>query len=150
MWLALTGEVVPGHQVASGKATSSPYPAGTIELQRPHFQALGLDLSDCFAGTLNLSIAPHQIGLEQPGYTFEQVQWIEGYEPETFSFSRCYLRVETTSYPGWVYYPHPETKLGHFQQPSIVEILAPLIPGVGYGDRILLNVNSAEIAVMLP
>jgi hypothetical protein len=150
MWLALTGEVVLGHQVASGKAEASPYPAGTIDLQRPHFQALGLDLSDCFGGTLNLSIAPHQIGLEQPGYTFEAVRWIEGYEPETFSFSRCYLRVENVSYAGWVYYPHPATKLGHFQQPSVVEVLAPLIPGVAYGDRVLLNVNSAEIAVMLP
>ena len=27
------------------------YPAGTIVLQRPFFQDLGLDLSDCFEGT---------------------------------------------------------------------------------------------------
>jgi hypothetical protein len=36
---------VSGHGVASGQAAASPYPAGTIALQSPHFASLGLDLS---------------------------------------------------------------------------------------------------------
>ena len=37
------GVVVAGHGVASGRASDSPFAAGTIELQAPHFRARGLD-----------------------------------------------------------------------------------------------------------
>jgi hypothetical protein len=35
--MRISGIVVQGHQVASGSAESSPFPAGTIELQAPMF-----------------------------------------------------------------------------------------------------------------
>jgi hypothetical protein len=54
--VSVSGEVVPGYGVASGRSIASPYPAGTIEMQMPFFQTLGLDLRGCFAGTINLSI----------------------------------------------------------------------------------------------
>jgi hypothetical protein len=36
----LTGTVVPGYGVASGRSADSPYPAGTIAMQAPLFRAL--------------------------------------------------------------------------------------------------------------
>ena len=53
-----TGVVVAGHGVASGRAADSPFAAGTIELQAPHFAALGLDLSPFVMATVNLDLAP--------------------------------------------------------------------------------------------
>jgi hypothetical protein len=46
-----------------------------------------------------------------------------------------------------VYYPHPETKLRNFQNPSLLEVIAPDIPGIQYGDRVDVLVNPAEIDV---
>ncbi|OUC16700.1 MAG: hypothetical protein B0A82_00265 [Alkalinema sp. CACIAM 70d] len=145
----VAGIVTPGYQVASGRSLTSPYPAGTLELQLPFFKARGLDLSDCFLGTLNVSIAPHTFEICQPAHTFAEVQWIEGFASETFSFCHSWVVVGESLYSGWVYYPHPETKLDHFQDPSILEIVAPLIPDLRYGDRVQLVLDAQEIALRL-
>ena len=39
-------------------------------------------------------------------------------------------------YEGWVYYPHLETKLRNFQNPSLLEVIAYPIPGILYGDKV--------------
>lgn len=51
---------------------------------------------------------------------------------------------------GWVYYPHPETKLGHFQAVTVIEILAPPISDIGYGDRLTVSLKSAKVEVQIP
>jgi hypothetical protein len=146
----VTGVVQAGYRVASGLAdNNSPYPAGTIALQMPHFKRLGLDLSDCYPGTLNVNIAPVEFALVKPAYTFPDLCWIEGFDPETFSFCHCDIEFQNQSYAGWIYYPHPETKIGHHQPPTLVEILAPRIVGIGYGDRVNLTARSAEIRWVL-
>ncbi|MGI0492853.1 hypothetical protein ACN4EG_13810 [Alkalinema pantanalense CENA528] len=145
----VAGIIMPGYQVASGRSPTSPYPAGTLELQLPFFQARGLDLSDCFLGTLNVSIAPHIFEICQPAHTFTEVQWIKGFASETFSFCHSWVVVGESLYSGWVYYPHPETKLDHFQDPSILEIVAPLIPDLHYGDRVQLILDTQEIVLRL-
>ncbi len=48
-WQGVEGIIERGHQVASGMASDSPYPKGTIEMQTPFFQNLGLDLSAFFS-----------------------------------------------------------------------------------------------------
>jgi hypothetical protein len=63
--LVVTGVVEPGFGYASG-ARSEKYPEGTINLQRPHFAERGLDISHCFAGTINLSIAPRRFRIRKP------------------------------------------------------------------------------------
>lgn len=146
-WIRVNGIVCPGHQVASGRAEDSPYPAGTLALQMPFFQKLGLNLSNYFLGTLNVSIAPYIFQLIQPDYTFPHVKWIEGYAAETFSFVACQLRFQQTWYDAWIYYPHPETKIDHFQDPSIVEIIAPEIDGIQYGDSVTLTLRQGAIAI---
>jgi len=144
-WLKVEGVVEPGHQVASGRSEDTPYPAGSIELQMPFFKALGLDLTAFYRGTLNVSIRPYTITLTRPRFTFRQVKWIEGFPPEDFSFSPCKLTFEGHTYDSWIYYPHPETKTKHFQDPSILEIIAPYIPNISYGDKVELHLNSREI-----
>lgn len=144
-WYTVVGRVKPGYQVASGWATDSPYPQGTISMQLPYFQALGLDLTSCFQGTLNVFIHPYTFELVQPAYTFRHVQWNADSPAETFSFSSCRVRYQNQTYSGWIYYPHPETKPAHFQDASTLEILAPFIAEITYETTIDLEINLREI-----
>jgi hypothetical protein len=146
-FVSLTGIVKPGHQVASGIARDSPYERGTIQMQLPFFQQHGLDLTGFFLGTLNILIAPYTFKLVRPKYTFESVKWHPDYDAETFSFSPCEVSYRDRRYQGLIYYPHPETKIGHFQDDSILEAIAPKIPGLNYGDRVILKVTPQEIQI---
>ncbi len=145
--IEIAGIIKPGHQVASGIAKDSPYERGTIEMQLPFFKRLGLDLSPYYFGTLNISIAPHRFEIKNPKYTFENVKWHPDYPAETFSFSPCQVIFKNIYYRGLIYYPHPETKIGHFQDDSILEAIALPIPNINYGDRIHLVINSQEIII---
>ena len=146
--ISLTGIVKPGHRVASGQAENSPYERGTLEMQLPYFRDLGLDLSNYYLGTLNISIAPYTFEMRSPQYTFPQVKWHPDYPAETFSFSPCCLTIDRAEYEGLVYYPHPETKIGHFQDSSIVEVIAPKIDNLSYGDRLILKLHPTEIKLI--
>ncbi|MDJ1173333.1 hypothetical protein [Roseofilum capinflatum] len=148
-WQKVDGIIQPGHQIASGSALESPYPRGSIEMQTPFFKALGLDITPFFQGTLNVSIEPKTFEIVEPEFTFQQVKWIENNPPEDFSFSRCRVLFEGAKYDGLIYYPHPETKIRHFHNPSIIEILAPLIPEIRYGSRVEIEYNPLEIRINL-
>jgi len=50
-------------------------------------------------------------------------------------------------YPGWVYYPHPETKKTHFQNASLIEVITSEIPDIQYGDGLDIEVNLDEILI---
>lgn len=143
---AVKGIIIAGHRVASGP--SRDYPYGTLEKQKPYFKALGLDLENVYNGTLNISIHPHTFEMINPEFIFERVEWTDLHPPETFSFSRCALMFKGKRYAGWVYYPHPETKERHFQQPSIIEILAGFIPGIRYGVEVEIELNGEEIQII--
>ncbi len=147
-WVFLEGRIVRGHQVAS--RPSKAYPYSSLEKQKPHFKNRGLDLSPYFNGTLNISIAPLEFEMTHPEFTFELVAWTDLHPPETFSFSRCRVRFEGKEYEGWIYYPHPETKRTHFQNPSLVEIITYEIPNIHYGDATEVELNRSEITVRNP
>lgn len=158
------GTVVPGYGVASGRSLDSPYPQGTIAMQAPLFRALGLDLTGYFMGTINLSISPYTFNILSSDYCFKQIQWADGFPPETFSFCRCEIQIldqtlpsqtlpsqtlpsqtlSSSAIPAWIYYPHPETKIGHIQTPSLLELIAPPIPSLVYGDRLDLRLSSQQ------
>jgi hypothetical protein len=146
-WIKVGGFVEQGHQIASGLNPNSPYPAGALELQRPFFKELGLDLGSFYLGTLNVSIRPLTFRMTNPQFTFKKVNWTPYHPPEDFSFSGCKIVVRGHEYGGWVYYPHPETKETHFQDPSIVEVIGPYIAGIGYGDEVKLVLNGEEVEV---
>ncbi|GAP95770.1 hypothetical protein [Leptolyngbya sp. NIES-2104] len=148
MFEQIDGIVQAGYRVASGRTESSPYPQGTIEMQIPFFKALGLDLSKFFPGTLNINISPNRFELISPQYTFRNVYWAEGFPPEDFSFTPCQIIYQHQNFDSLVYYPHPETKIGHFQNASIVEVIAPLIPDLKYGDHVTLRINTDEIRIV--
>lgn len=139
------GTVVAGHQVASGKGETTPYPDSALKLQSPHFLAGGLDISPYYPGTLNISLAQHAVLRVDSDYRFELVEWTSLHPPETFSFSHCHLEYKGQLYDGLVYYPHPETKEAHFQDASILEVLALFIPDIAYGAPIAVIVNTSEV-----
>jgi hypothetical protein len=142
----VAGKVVSGHRVASGNTTHSPYPAGTIEMQTPHFAALGVDLSPFYAGTLNVSIAPQRFEL-LPRVTLHQVKWSPHHAAESFSFVPVQLTWQRETFNGLIYYPRPETKIGHFQAPSVLELLLPPIKGIAYGNSVMLTAPASELII---
>lgn len=142
-WPLIHGRLVQGYRVASGP--SKDYPYGALDRQRPIFAARGLDLGAYFNGTLNIDISPRTFHPIRPQFTFRSVAWTDLHPPEHFSFSRCKVIFNEIEYDGWVYYPHPETKLRHFQNPSLLEVIAMGIPGINYGDELDVLVNPAEI-----
>jgi len=145
----LTGRLCAGHGVASGTSKDSPYPDGTIRMQSPVFKALGLDLSDCFFGTLNVDFAPLEVSLSHPDHLFKKVQWTELHPPETFSFWNVHIQAsEAELVKGWIYYPHPETKERHWQPPTTLELLAPRLRGVEPGGTIQLRDESGRIKLV--
>lgn len=147
-WKTIDGILQDGHKVASGQAAASPYPRGTISMQKPCFKARGLDLDGFYEGTLNISIAPRTFAITDAEYQFFAVEWTSRHPPENFFFSRCTIIVQAVAYPGWVYCPDPSTKQQHFQDPSIIEVIAPWIAGIGVGDRVSLGLNTAEIRLI--
>lgn len=139
----ISGILTRGHQVAS--RPSKDYPYSTLEKQKPYFKNLGLDLNPYFNGTLNISIAPLTFRMLKPEFTFEKVEWTDLHPPETFSFSRCNVIFKSKEYAGWVYYPHPETKKNHFQNPSLIEVITFEIQKIQYGDHVEIEINPDEI-----
>lgn len=143
--MKVKGIVMQGYRVAS--APSKDYPYGTLEKQRPHFISRGLDLSNYFNGTLNIDIRPYEYKILKPEFTFQHVEWTDLHPPEHFSFSNCKVIYKEIDYAGWVYYPHPETKLRHFQNPSLLEVIAMPIPNIQYGDEVGVLVKEDEIEI---
>lgn len=146
-WVIVSGTVVPGHRVASGVGRGSPYPAGTIAMQIPHFRRLGLDLDRYVPATLNVSIAPKRCRLVRPRYTFRRVEWTDLHPPEDFSFSPCLVGYAGGTYEGLVYHPHPETKARHFQPATTVEVIVVPVPGVAYESMVELHLRADEVDV---
>ena len=143
--MKVKGILAQGYRVAS--APSKDYPYGTLEKQRPFFADRGLDLSSYFNGTLNVDIRPFEFKILKPELTFEHVEWTDLHPPEDFSFSRCSVIFNGNEYDGWVYYPHPQTKLRHFQNPSLLEVIAKPIPDIDYGDEVELQINENELEI---
>jgi len=147
-WEIVNGIVVQGYRVASGP--SKDYPYGALDRQRPFFKEGGLDLSSYFNGSLNIDIRPLRFSMRKPAFTFYHVEWTDLHPPEHFSFSRCQVIFREKNYDGWVYYPHPETKLRHFQNPSLLEVIAMPVPDIQYGDALQVLLNPEEVSLEKP
>ena len=145
-WRWIRGVLVRGHGVASGP--SAAYPYGSLERQRPIFKKLGLDLDGYFNGTLNIDVSPNTLRMAKPAHVFRGVEWTDLHPPEDFSFSRCVVRFEGRQYDGWVYYPHPETKLRHFHDASLIEVIAEEIRGIEIGDAVEVALNASEVRLL--
>jgi hypothetical protein len=146
MWITIPGVVCAGYGVASGRGLGEPG-SGTIALQMPHFSERGLDMTHCFMGTLNVSIAPRRWTMVRPRHVFKEIRWSSDVPAETFSFSPCRIVAEGVRVEGYVYYPHPETKPDHFHPPTVVEIIAPFIEGLVAGSAVELELDENEVAL---
>jgi len=137
--------VVSGYGVASGRAADSPYPDGTIALQKPFFSALGLDLSACYNGTINAAFDCRQVMLKRWHYQFFRVNWHAGLAAEDFRFVSCKLICKhpesVKSYPAYIYQVVADSKLGHFQDANVLELLAPEVRGLAYGDEMAIELE---------
>jgi len=145
-FILISGIVVDGYHVASG--ASEVYPDGTWEKQKPFFKVRGLDLDRFYNGTMNVSIAPLRFEMVKPSYTFRQITWTDLHPPEDFSFSPCKIRYQGKWYKGYVYYPHPETKIRHFEDTSLIEVITKKIKGIGYGTQLDLSLDPTEIRIL--
>ena len=148
-WLQIKGVIKKGYGVASGRGGDIRFPNGTIEMQKPFFYKLGLDLEPYFSGTLNISISPYEYSVKQAKYTFRNIKWSENEPAEDFSFFDCKLQLKNGELQeGLIYYPHPETKPEHFQSPDILEIITFKIDNLKYGDEVILEIDSQEIDIL--
>jgi hypothetical protein len=71
--------------------------------------------------------------------------WAEGFVPEDFSFSRCYIGYKGKWYASYIYYPHPDTKINHVQSRSTIEVISEEIPNLEYGASVNLRVKKSEV-----
>jgi hypothetical protein len=148
-WTPFDARVVPGHRVASGCNGNPRFPGGTLQMQTPFFQALGLDLTAYYRGTINVSLAPLKYRVVKARYTFRAVKWHPAAPPEDFSFFDVrLLRDGAEPGAGLIYFPHPETKPEHFQRDDVLELLLPFVEGIGYGAPLKLAVPTGQMMVL--
>eukprot|EP00703_Trepomonas_sp_PC1_P003042 JAP93564.1 Hypothetical protein TPC1_14116 [Trepomonas sp. PC1] len=135
----IDGVIIQGHQVASGQNNNPKFPGGTINMQKPFFKQLGLDLDHYFAATLNIKI-PKSFLPNKPAFIFKDVKWC--IDPaETFSFFTILLNEK---HKGFIYYPHPETKPCHFQPENIVEVILEEKIECQYGQLVQIQILNNE------
>jgi hypothetical protein len=140
--------IVQGHRVASGLNGNPRFPGGTLRMQLPFFAELGLDLRAFYPGTLNVSIAPLSYRVVRAKRTFRALKWHPEDPAEDFSFFDVTVhRDDAAPVSGWIYFPHPDTKLVHFQQPDVLELLLPWMEGLGYGTKIRLEVPAEQMMI---
>lgn len=143
--------IVPGHRVASGQNANPCFPGGTLRMQTSFFRALGLDLAAFHTGTMNISIAPCSYRVVKAPTTFRQVKWHPTAPAEDFSFFDVQLMREGgPPVAGKIYYPHPDTKPEHFQQPDVLELLLPFVEGLKYGDEVRLLIPAEQMLIITP
>jgi len=140
--------VVKGHQVASGLANDPRFPHGTIHAQIPYFKALGLNLIKYYPATLNAKFNYHTITLNHYDYYFTQVKWHQNMPAENFKFSRCRISTQFKSYSALIYQPQILTKSEHMHPMNQLEILAPFIEDIHYGDLLTLEISNQALTIL--
>ncbi|MEI7909971.1 MAG: hypothetical protein WCK77_10075 [Verrucomicrobiota bacterium] len=150
-WQSLSAHVVAGHRVASGANGNPRFPGGTLHMQAPYFKALGVDLGAYHPGTLNVSIAPCRYSVRCARQTFRNIKWHPVEPAEDFSFFDVRLiRPDAAAVVGLIYFPHPDTKPEHFQQPDVLELLLPFVEGLDYGAELRLEIPADQMLIECP
>lgn len=137
--------VVQGFQVASGLANDARYPGGTIAMQLPYFKTMGLNVTNMHPATINVEFPCQSIELPTPNFSFNKVKWHSNLPPENFKFYSCRIIMANRVYNAYIYQPQPETKIEHFQPINQLELLAPFIKNIHYGDAITLEIENITL-----
>ena len=115
-------------------------------MQALHFLERGFDIGHLYRGTLNVSIAPMRYRVVKAKYTFPSLKWHPTEPAEDFSFFDCRLvSLQAPPLAGFIYYPHPDTKPAHFQQPDVLELLLPFVEGLTYGMTLSLEIPTEQM-----
>jgi len=148
-FIIVSGMVIEGEKFTSGIAANNPYPCGTLTMQAPYFKQRGLNLKENFQATINVNIKPGTFVMNNPEFIFPDVKWCPEHDAETFSFSRCRIIHEELAIDAFVFYHKKRNKKEQSIEDSVFEIIAPYIPGIHYGDQVVIEVNPDEIKVNL-
>jgi len=145
--MIIKGKIVKGHGVASGISKNTPYPKGSLEMQFPFFKKMGLDLYHFYKGTINIDISPFLWKPLNPDYYLKQVNWTDQIPPESFMFFECKLIFDSKTYPGIIYFPDPKTKVQHYQEENMIEVISSEIPNLEYGLGITIEIGDEKIEI---
>ena len=104
-------------------------------------------MSILYNGTINVDISPASFEMRHPHLMVKNIKWSTQHPAEDFSFVECVLTHKGQEYPGYVYFPHPETKIGHFPGFSVIEVLTEYIKGLAYGDEVCLALNGTTMLI---
>ena len=59
----------------------------------------------------------------------------------------CDITHYAATVQGWPYYPHPETKAAHWQDASVMGVIAPRLERLGYGGQIDLSFPDGSLFI---
>ena len=145
--LKIFASICHGHGIASKASTR--YPQGTIALQYPVFKEMGLDLSHCYGGTLNLSIAPKNYKIITPKFNLKDVDWYPARgQTENFLICDCAIKIGEGYISTYVYQPDPSTKIEYFDDPQALQIISPYIDGLDESKPIEIFLSSKQIEIL--
>ncbi len=130
------------HQHGMGGANRS------IRKQKKSLIKRGVEISDCFAGTINLNTSPKHFKVIKYDIFLQDVCFwsFPRYRKEDFGFIRILkLKHRGNVYPDWgyIYFPH---KSPHFQNTSLFELLGPELPGFKPSDQVELEIGAGLMA----
>lgn len=145
--IRLTGKILRGHGVASGRSENTSFEAGTISLQAPFFAEGGLDLSGFHLATLNLSTEPLAVRIVKPAFHFPDVRWTDRHGPESFDIINVVLMLGDRGVVAWGYRPTPETKAAHPQPDSVLEVIAPFLEEIPASGLLEMELDPRQVVV---
>lgn len=148
--VVVTGVVAEGYRIASGlnkkgiRAPDGRILKDSFVRQRPFFEREIPELKNVWTGTINIDISPKICRMLRFDHEIT-CEWQRGVT-ETFGVvSGSTLIVKGKKYPGFIYYPFPsETKE---RRDHIIEILAPKIKRLSYGDKVTLTLPGDKITI---
>jgi len=147
--MTIEGIVARGYGIASGTNKDGiPGPNGEIlkdsfVRQRSFFEKKIPGIKHIWTGTINLDISPKNARMRTFDYEIT-CEWHPGLT-ETFGVVEgVWVHFKGKIYsPAFIYYPMPSEI--HVPRHEIIEILAPKIEGLAYGDRVMIDVSSRKI-----
>ena len=147
----ITGVVAQGYRIASGMNIEGvPGPFGemlkdSFVRQRPFFEKKIPGFASVWTGTINLDVSPKKARMLFFDHSIT-CEWHPGIT-ETFgvvSGVTVHFRGKAYS-PAFIYYPMPSTI--HTPRHEIIELLAPKIEGLAYGDEVTIEVSPEKVAI---
>ena len=128
----IDGRIVPGYRAA----------ADSLVKQLPEIEPEYPPVEGCHPGSMNvLLFVPLRI--VDPDYTTASIEWEPGHH-EKFSLTRIGFECPTGGwrYPAWIYDPHDSP---HRFNDYLIEVIARMIPGVGYGTQCRLHLPRSKL-----